>query len=187
MVRSRRSYTREFKVETVRLAYESEKSVSQIARELGIHPTLIGRWIKQLEVDPEVRRFLSLLRASARSKSGLGRRLPSSSREKMNLSLFCLVSGRQFFNVLILASNSALSSNSSREKMNLSLFCLVSGRQFFNVLILASNSALSSNASYRYNFLFLAMCPSFIFSRAGLCACLLKGRCGSAHRSHSSA
>jgi len=150
MVRSRRSYTREFKVETV------------------IHPTLIGRWIKQLEVDPEqsfpgkghlkdrdeeVRRFLSLLRASARSKSGLGRRLPSSSREKMNLSLFCLVSGRQFF----------------------------------NVLILASNSALSSNASYRYNFLFLAMCPSFIFSRAGLCACLLKGRCGSAHRSHSSA
>lgn len=53
MVRSRRSYTREFKVEAVRLAHESEKSVAQIARELGIHPTLLGRWIKQLEVDPE--------------------------------------------------------------------------------------------------------------------------------------
>ena len=53
MVRNRRSYTREFKVEAVRLAHESEKSVSQIARELGIHPTLLGRWVKQLEVDPE--------------------------------------------------------------------------------------------------------------------------------------
>jgi transposase len=53
MVRSRRSYTREFKVEAVRLAHESEKSVAQIARELGIHPTLLGRWVKQLEVDPE--------------------------------------------------------------------------------------------------------------------------------------
>ena len=53
MVRSRRSYTREFKVEAVRLAHESEKSVAQIARELGIHPTLLGRWVKQLEGDPE--------------------------------------------------------------------------------------------------------------------------------------
>ncbi len=53
MVRSRRSYTREFKVEAVRLAHESEKSVAQIARELGIQPTLLGRWIKQLEVDFE--------------------------------------------------------------------------------------------------------------------------------------
>lgn len=53
MVRHRRSYTREFKLEAVRLAHESEKSVSQIARELGIHPTILGRWIKQFEVDPE--------------------------------------------------------------------------------------------------------------------------------------
>lgn len=53
MVRHRRSYTREFKVEAVRLAHESEKSVYQIARELGIHPTILGRWIKQFAQDPE--------------------------------------------------------------------------------------------------------------------------------------
>ena len=53
MVRHRRSYTREFKVEALRLDHESEKSVAQIARELGIHPTILGRWIKQFDQDPE--------------------------------------------------------------------------------------------------------------------------------------
>jgi transposase len=53
MVRNRRSYTREFKLEAVRLAHESEKSVAQIARELGIHPTILGRWVKQFAQDPE--------------------------------------------------------------------------------------------------------------------------------------
>ena len=53
MVRRRKTYTREFKLEAVRFVHESEKSVAHIAKELGIHPTIIGRWIKQFDQDPE--------------------------------------------------------------------------------------------------------------------------------------
>ena len=35
---SRRSFTREFKIETVRLVTGSDSSVDQIARDMGIHP-----------------------------------------------------------------------------------------------------------------------------------------------------
>jgi transposase len=53
MVRRRKTYTREFKLEAVRLAHESDKSVLQIAKELGIHSTMLGRWIKEFDQDPE--------------------------------------------------------------------------------------------------------------------------------------
>ena len=48
MIRSRRTFTREFKEEAVRLAEGSDRSAAEIARELGIHPNLVYRWRKEL-------------------------------------------------------------------------------------------------------------------------------------------
>ena len=42
--RSRRQYTREFKVEAVELALRSDKTAVQIARDLGIRTELLYRW-----------------------------------------------------------------------------------------------------------------------------------------------
>jgi transposase len=50
---SRRSFTREFKIETVRLATGSDSSVDQIARDMGIHPNTLYRWVKQFSEKPE--------------------------------------------------------------------------------------------------------------------------------------
>lgn len=48
MVHKRRQYDPEFKREAVRLAVESEKSVAQVARDLGIHRNVLYRWRKEL-------------------------------------------------------------------------------------------------------------------------------------------
>lgn len=42
-------YSKEFKIEAVRLAEESDKPVTQIARELGIRQNQIYKWKQQLE------------------------------------------------------------------------------------------------------------------------------------------
>jgi transposase len=42
-------YTREFKLEAIRLADESDKPVTQVARELGLRVNQIYKWKKQLE------------------------------------------------------------------------------------------------------------------------------------------
>jgi transposase len=44
-----RSYSRDFKVEAVRLAEEGQKPVAAVARELGVHRNQIARWKTQLE------------------------------------------------------------------------------------------------------------------------------------------
>ena len=44
MTTERRQYTAEFKPEAVRLSQTSEKSVAQIAQDLGIRPKLLYRW-----------------------------------------------------------------------------------------------------------------------------------------------
>jgi transposase-like protein len=44
----RRTYTKEFKLETLKLADTSEKSVSQIEREMGLPAGVIFRWKQQL-------------------------------------------------------------------------------------------------------------------------------------------
>ena len=51
MKSSRRMHSREFKIEAGRLVTQKGLSVSQAARDLGIHPTLLGRWKKQLAAD----------------------------------------------------------------------------------------------------------------------------------------
>jgi transposase len=47
------TYSKEFKIEAVRLAEQSDKPVTQVARELGIRQNQIYKWKKQLEVHQE--------------------------------------------------------------------------------------------------------------------------------------
>jgi len=49
----RRIFSREFKLEAVRLMTEGGLSVAQASRDLGIRESVLGRWKKQLAADPE--------------------------------------------------------------------------------------------------------------------------------------
>jgi transposase len=49
MAATRRQFTREFKLEAVRLAKESGKPQAQVARELGIRPDMLRTWKRQAE------------------------------------------------------------------------------------------------------------------------------------------
>jgi transposase len=49
MAQQRQQYTREFKVEAVRLVVEEERPLAQVARELGIARNLLQRWKRELE------------------------------------------------------------------------------------------------------------------------------------------
>ncbi len=51
MKKTRRRYTREFKVEALRLLETSGKSASQIERDLGIGKGNLYRWKQKLEAD----------------------------------------------------------------------------------------------------------------------------------------
>jgi len=53
MVSRRKSYTREFKVETVKLVTDGNAHVSEIARDMGIHPNTLYNWIQQFSAKPE--------------------------------------------------------------------------------------------------------------------------------------
>ena len=52
MVSNRRTYTREFKVETVNLITGSNQSVAEVARDLEIHSTTLYKWICQYRENP---------------------------------------------------------------------------------------------------------------------------------------
>ena len=47
------SFTREFKVEAVRMVVEDGMSQAQVSRELGVSRETVSRWRKQLEADGE--------------------------------------------------------------------------------------------------------------------------------------
>jgi transposase-like protein len=47
--RQYRRYTKEFKLEAIRLADEADKPVTDVARELGIRVNQIYKWKRQLE------------------------------------------------------------------------------------------------------------------------------------------
>ncbi len=49
MAETKRQYTSEFKIEAVRLVKESGKSLSQVARELGVRADLLRKWKRQVE------------------------------------------------------------------------------------------------------------------------------------------
>ncbi len=52
MGKQRRRFTREFKVEAVRLALLGEKPQKAVAAELGIKPEAMYRWVKEFRGDP---------------------------------------------------------------------------------------------------------------------------------------
>ncbi len=52
MKKARRSYTREFKIEAVRQVVEQNRTVAEVARELGIGAGLLGLWKQQVLADP---------------------------------------------------------------------------------------------------------------------------------------
>ena len=51
MGKKRRSFSREFKVEAVKLVKEGGMTVNGAARDLGIHATSLRLWIQQYEID----------------------------------------------------------------------------------------------------------------------------------------
>jgi transposase-like protein len=48
----RRQFTREFKLEAVRLIEQHGVSYAQASKDLGVHPTQLRNWVKQLADDP---------------------------------------------------------------------------------------------------------------------------------------
>lgn len=53
MVSKRRSFTREFKIETVQMLTHTDVSVPQAADDLGIHPNTLYRWVQQYGERPD--------------------------------------------------------------------------------------------------------------------------------------
>jgi transposase len=49
---ARRQFSREFKVEAVRLVRERGVSVAQAARDLDLHENMLRRWAKEMAADP---------------------------------------------------------------------------------------------------------------------------------------
>ena len=49
--KSRRKYSREFKLEAVKQVVEQGRSVASVADGLGVHPSLLQRWKSQLADD----------------------------------------------------------------------------------------------------------------------------------------
>ena len=50
---SRKTYTREFKLNAVRLTTEGGHGVAQVARDLGINENTMYKWRQQLRADPK--------------------------------------------------------------------------------------------------------------------------------------
>ena len=47
----RRKFTKEFKADAVELVRNSDKSIAQIARDLGLVENSLRKWVKQAEID----------------------------------------------------------------------------------------------------------------------------------------
>ncbi len=55
-------YPPAFKAESVRLAHSSDKSIAEIARDLGVSEQTLRNWVKQIEVDTGVPNLACVLR-----------------------------------------------------------------------------------------------------------------------------
>ena len=51
MARKRRQFTREFKVEAVRLCKVGDRKIGQVAKDLDLTETALRGWIKKMDVD----------------------------------------------------------------------------------------------------------------------------------------
>jgi transposase len=49
----RRKFTREFKLEAVKLIKERGVSVAQASRDLDVHQTVLRTWVKDIAADPQ--------------------------------------------------------------------------------------------------------------------------------------
>lgn len=49
----RRKFSREFKLEAVKLVRERSVSVAQAARDLDVHENVLRKWVRELSADPE--------------------------------------------------------------------------------------------------------------------------------------
>lgn len=53
MSNTRQRYNKEFKIEAVKLSYNSEKSVEQVAASLGVSKSTLHRWRGEFKADPD--------------------------------------------------------------------------------------------------------------------------------------
>ena len=53
MPKRRKNYDNEFKREAIRLVLEDGRKASEVERNLGITPTLVSRWIREMSEDSE--------------------------------------------------------------------------------------------------------------------------------------
>lgn len=53
MAKKSKTYSREFKIEAVKLSYNSDQSVEGIAEELGVSKSSLFRWRKEFSEDPD--------------------------------------------------------------------------------------------------------------------------------------
>lgn len=53
MGNKRRSFSKEFKLEAVRLIIDGGYSIAQVARDLGVRGTVLGRWKRAYEQDQQ--------------------------------------------------------------------------------------------------------------------------------------
>ena len=51
MTKKRRNYSKQFKIDAVKLVTEQGYKISEAARNLGINPNVLRRWEKQFETD----------------------------------------------------------------------------------------------------------------------------------------
>ena len=49
----RRTFSREFKLEAIRLVRERGVSVAQASRDLDVHPNVVRKWVRDFEADPQ--------------------------------------------------------------------------------------------------------------------------------------
>ena len=53
MSNTRRTYTREFKIEAAKLSYNSDKPVEEVAESLGVSQSSLNRWRREYREDPD--------------------------------------------------------------------------------------------------------------------------------------
>lgn len=53
MAKTRRKFSKEFKIEAVKLVTEGDMSIAQVARDLDLSRSLLARWKRELEEDTE--------------------------------------------------------------------------------------------------------------------------------------
>lgn len=51
MAQQRRRFSKEFKQEAVQMARGADLSISQVAKDLGIHTNVLSRWCREQERD----------------------------------------------------------------------------------------------------------------------------------------